>query len=90
MSYAKAMKWGARHPKGTRQPVLMHTNSGFWPSGAYLQEDFWPYLDACKVIGVEPLACEAHYRAQCRGGNLCGGTPEQQAEWTKAFWEAQP
>lgn len=83
MSYAKAMKWGKRHPKGTRQPILMHTNSGFWPSGGYLKEDFWPYQEACKAEGVEPVECKTHYDAQCRGGAICGASLDQQVEWTR-------
>lgn len=83
MSYAKAMKWAKQHPKGTRQPVLMSTGSGFWPSGGYLRDDYWPYRAACEALGVEPLECKAHYDLQCRGGALSGLTPEQQADWTR-------
>jgi hypothetical protein len=28
MSYEKAIKWASKRPKGTKQPVLMHTESG--------------------------------------------------------------
>lgn len=66
MSYAKAIKWGKKHPKGTRQPVVMHTNSGFWPSHSFLKE-FWKYQEACKASNVEPLECKPYYDA-----NLCG------------------
>ena len=62
MSYQQAMRWSKKHPKGTRQPVLMHTESGFWPSGDWLRENYWPYLAACADLNVEPLACEAFYR----------------------------
>ncbi len=67
MSYAKAMKWQRTHPKGTRQPCLFHTNSGFWPSGGFLREDYWPYLERCKQDGTEPMGCEEYYRAMLRG-----------------------
>jgi hypothetical protein len=63
MSYEKAMRWSRAHPKGTRQPVLMSTGSGFWPAHSWLQGSFWPYLEACQAAGVKPLECEAFYRA---------------------------
>lgn len=69
MSYAQAVKWGRKHPKGTRQPVLMHTNSGFWPARAWLEGYFWPYLEACKAADVEPIECEPFYRATTRRGH---------------------
>ncbi len=62
MSYAQAMKWSRKHPKGTRQPVLMSTGSGFWPAKAWLDHEYFPYRDACQTIGVEPIGCEAFYR----------------------------
>ena len=62
MSYAKMMKWHRRHPKGTRQPVIMSTGTGFWPAKAWLEDVFWPYLAECKRLGVEPVACEAFYK----------------------------
>lgn len=71
MSYAQAMKWGRKHPKGTRQPVLMHTNSGFWPSRSYL-ESYQEYRELCDSKSIEPMGCEEYYRATLRGG---GGDP---------------
>ena len=62
MSYQQAIRWSQKHPKGTRQTVIMHTGSGFWPAEAWLRENYWPYLDACAGLEVEPLACEAFYR----------------------------
>ena len=67
MSYAQAVNWSKRHPKGHKTPVIMSTGSGFWPSGAFLREDYWPYLEQCKRDGVEPVSCEAYYRRQVKG-----------------------
>jgi hypothetical protein len=66
MSYKQAMKWARKHPKGTRQHLIMSTNSGFWPARAFLENDYWPYADACRVAGVEPVSCEIFYR-HCLG-----------------------
>lgn len=65
MSYEKAMKHD-RNPRKWKhtQPVLMHTNSGFWPSGSFLKEDFWPYLERCKAEKIEPMECEAYYNSK--------------------------
>lgn len=82
MSYAKAMKWAKKHPKGTRQPVLMHTNSGFWPSGSYLK-DYWKYADACAAEGVKPFGCEQFYRAITKKGHIPRTVPDYVA-MTKA------
>jgi hypothetical protein len=67
MSYSQAMKWCLQHPKGTRQPVIMSTGSGFWPSRSWLDNSFWPYLTQCQRNGVNPLDAEAYYRSQLRG-----------------------
>ena len=66
MSYSQAMKWNKKHPKGTRQPVIMSTGSGFWPSEAFLTEDYFPYLERCKKEGIEPMECEEYYNGQLR------------------------
>jgi hypothetical protein len=66
MSYSQAMKWNKKPPKGTRQPVIMSTGSGFWPSGAFLTEDYFPYLERCKKEGIEPMECEEYYNSQLR------------------------
>ena len=68
MSYTQAVKWSHKHPKGTHQDVILHVNSsGFWPSGAFLKGDYWPYLRACKRAGVEPVGCETFYQSTLRG-----------------------
>ena len=68
MSYAQAMKWQRKHPRGGAiQPVLMSTGSGFWPSGSFLREDFWPYVERCAARGEEPIGCEEYYRLMLKG-----------------------
>ena len=62
MSYTKMIKWQKTHRKGTRQPVLMSTGSGFWPSGAWLRDCWWPYLERCQANNETPMDCEAFYR----------------------------
>ncbi len=66
MSYSKMMRWQRTHRRGTRQPVIMSTGSGFWPAQRWLQHNYWPYVDACKAIGTEPLECETFYRVTVR------------------------
>jgi hypothetical protein len=66
MSYSKAMKWNKRHPKGTRQTCIMHTNSGFTPAIAWLEHKWWPYLEKCQTQGIEPMECETYYKSQLR------------------------
>ena len=68
MSYAQAMKWQRTHRKGTRQPVLMSTGSGFWPAHHWLENTFWPYQEQCKAQEIEPMGCEAYYNATLSGG----------------------
>lgn len=65
MSYEKMMKWNRKHRKGTKQPVIMHTNSGFTPSLAFL-DDYFEYREECKQKGTEPLSCEEYYKSQLR------------------------
>jgi hypothetical protein len=60
MSYAKAMKWNRKHPKGTRQPVLMHTESGFTPSISFLDK-YFNYRERAEAAGIEPHECEFYY-----------------------------
>ena len=83
MSYKKMMKWHKTHPKGTRQPVLFHTNSGFWPSGAWLRDCFWPYEKACELAGVAAMECEAFYRKTSARGHF-HRHPQDYAAMTKA------
>jgi hypothetical protein len=68
MSYAQAMKWQRTHRKGTRQPVLMSTGSGFWPAHSWLENTFCPYLKRCEAAGIEPMECQAYYNATLSGG----------------------
>lgn len=67
MSYRQAMKWQVKHPKGIKPEVIMSTGSGFWPSGSFLREEYWPYCDECKRKGVEPMGCEEYYKTTLRG-----------------------
>lgn len=63
MSYAKAMKWNKKHPKGTKQPVIMHTNSGFWPSGSFIKK--WvAYAEKQEAADLPYLDCETYYKTQ--------------------------
>lgn len=78
MSYAQAMKWGRNHPKGTRQPIIMSTGSGFWPAHAWLLGNFWPYQEQCKAAGIEPLKCEDYYNATVSGGAGDPRLPKQE------------
>jgi hypothetical protein len=65
MSYTKMMKWNKTHRKGTKQPILMSTGSGFWPSGASIDE--WvEYAKELKAQGKTFLSCEEYYRTQLR------------------------
>jgi len=62
MSYNKMMKRTRNAKRYKPQPMLFSTGSGFWPSGAFLKNQYWPYLEKCKKIGVEPLSCEKFYK----------------------------
>jgi hypothetical protein len=83
MSYSKMMKWQKKHPKGTRQPVLFHTNSGFWPSRSYILNSYNPYSEACEIAGVKPWSVKKHYDASLSGGIFTYNTLEANVEWTK-------
>jgi hypothetical protein len=83
MSYAKMMRWQKRHPKGTRQPVIMSTGSGFWPSKSYLEDSYFPYSEACKAAGVEALPCKMHYDLSLRNCALAQLSIAQQVAWTR-------
>ncbi len=65
MSYTKMMKWNKRHRKGTRQPILMHTNSGFTPSIAFLDK-YFEYRAKCEAGGIEPIECQQYYNESLR------------------------
>ena len=64
MSYAQAIKWSRKHPRGGKiQPVLMHTDSGFWPSGSFVAH-YQEYVDRCNVSGVKPVTCKELYDSE--------------------------
>jgi hypothetical protein len=67
MSYEQAIKWQRKHPKGTRQAVIMSTGSGFWPSGGWLKTCYFPYLEKCKRQGTKPMGAEKYYKSQFGG-----------------------
>lgn len=61
MSYTQAMQWERKHRKGTNQPIVMSTGSGFRPAIAWIDEDYVPYLEKCKLKGVTPLGMREYY-----------------------------
>ncbi len=61
MSYEQAIKWNKKHPKGTRQSIIMHTESGFTPSNAFLTK-YFKYRDNCKKAKIKPAECEEYYK----------------------------
>jgi hypothetical protein len=83
VNYKQAMKWSRKHPKGTKQPVIMSTNSGFWPSRGTI-ESYQCYADACQKIDAQPLPIKEHYDLSCRGQALSILDHHEAAEWTKA------
>ena len=65
MSYAKMMKWNMKRRKGTRQPIIMHTESGFTPSQSFLVK-YFQYREESESAGIEPIKCEPYYRLSNR------------------------
>lgn len=63
MSYSQAMQWNRKHPKGTRQPMVFSTGSGFWPSVAFL-DDYAEYITECATTNTTPLSCRDYYDSQ--------------------------
>ena len=65
MSYAKMIKWNKKHPKGTKQPVIMYasTERTFTPSVAYMNK-YFIYREKCEKDGIEPKDCEEYYYAR--------------------------
>lgn len=63
MSYENAIRWQKTHPAGIPLTPIMSTHSGFWPSRAWLDNDWWPYVEFCKANGFAepPLDQEAFY-----------------------------
>lgn len=83
MSYSKMMRWQRTHRRGTRQAVILSTSGGFWPAQAWLRHNYWPYVEACKAIGTEPLECEAFHKLTIRRDHFAR-TPEVYAQVSKS------
>lgn len=60
MSYEKAMKWSKKHPKGTKQPILMHTESGFTPSLSFYKK-WLLYATPLDNLGLPYMDMETYY-----------------------------
>lgn len=84
MSYKQAMKWARKHPKGTKQDIIMSTGSGFWPSISWSENFHRPYIAACKEAFVEPVRGEVLYSKTLRGGPWSDLSFEALAERTIA------
>ena len=69
MSYSKMIKWNRKHPKGTKQPVIMHTESGFTPSASFL-DTYFKYRAKCEQQGIKPAECETYYHNKREFNNL--------------------
>lgn len=55
------MKWNARH-KEKKQPIIMHTDSGFCPSNAFSKK--WiKYAEEKQGNGEPYLDCEQYYKS---------------------------
>lgn len=67
MSYTQSMAWQRTHRRGTKQPVIMSTRSGFWPSYGFLSECYWPYVAKCRAEGDTPMSSEDYYNHQIKG-----------------------
>lgn len=63
MSYEKMIKWNKKRPKGTRQCVIMHTESGFTPSKSFMDK-YFAYRGRCEAKGVVPAECSEYYNNQ--------------------------
>jgi len=55
------MKWNRKHPKGTRQVCIMHTESGFTPSASFLDK-YFIYREKCEKAAIIPAECEQYYK----------------------------
>jgi hypothetical protein len=89
MSYAKAMRWHKKHPRGGKPQYMgFATGSGFWPSQSFLKDRFFPYVEECKKLNVEPFKCEDFYNASLSGRILSYMGTDAQAEYTKARRDA--
>lgn len=59
MNYTQAMKWGQKHPRGTRQTVIMHTDSP-WPA-PHFPEITCPTCGCVMAHYTEPCDCGKTY-----------------------------
>lgn len=85
MSYHQAMRWAKKHPRGTKQPMIFSTGSGFWPSMGWIEHDWNPYVEACAQAGITPMGQEELYRLQLRGNRLSGQSIAACVEYTQIF-----
>jgi len=83
MSYQQMMKWNRKHPKGTRQYMGFDCCSCFTPAIAWLEQDWWPYVELCKQSDVKPMEQKTFYDLGCRGHIMSGMTLEAQVEYTR-------
>jgi len=88
MSYAQAMKWQKKHPKGTRQYMGFDSCSGFTPAIAWIDGDWMPYIAACREIGAEPLKQRRYYDLCCRPHIMADMPIENRAKYTKIMADA--
>lgn len=65
MSYKKMIKWIKKHPKGSKQNIIFHTEGSFTPSLSFLDK-YFKYREECEKNNVEPLSCEDYYRTGLR------------------------
>jgi hypothetical protein len=63
MSYEKMMKWNKKHRKGTKQTVIMHTNSGFIPSQKF-SERWIKYANEQEAKGLPYMDIEQYYNSR--------------------------
>ena len=59
------MKWQKTHRKGTKQTVIMHTNSGFTPSFSFMQR-YFEYQKVQKDKSEAFLSPEEYYKSRLR------------------------
>jgi len=68
-SYQQMMKWNRKHPKGINYKkgyMGFHSTRGFTPAYAWLIENWLPYLEKCRLQGIEPMDQEQYYKSQLR------------------------
>lgn len=85
MSYAQAMRWHKKHPRGGKPQYMgFSTGTGFWPSAGWTNNTWLPYLKECNNLGTEPFEETTLYKAMLRGHILSGQSTEVCAAYTKA------